>query len=266
MEPRCEHVPAWMCEMCDELEGRPLMSIWTVMASVRAVTVIVPVAVTPGSGFNVNRSVGPADGDGVCVVGLGEGDAVTVPPDSPHAAPARSNRAERANHRLKPALSTHLCSRCYRCRLLDGVAQPTLGKVGRVAPAHRWSGVLRAEPGAAAPDQISEPEQDEDRAQGAKAADDVVDRGHEVVGGGAQGGDESPAVDGRRGRGRAGFEQADRDRAERGVVLEVVDLPPELLDLGGDLAQLVLYGDDVRHRHRLPEQGQHGVALSLCVH
>src|SRR6266542_4877438 len=122
MEPRCEHVPAWMCEMCDELEGRPLMSIWTVMASVRAVTVIVPVAVTPGSGFNVNRSVGPADGDGVCVVGLGEGDAVAVPPDSPHAAPASSNRAERATHRLTPALSTHLCSRCYRCRLLVGVA------------------------------------------------------------------------------------------------------------------------------------------------
>ncbi len=59
--------------------------------------------------------------------------------------------------------------------------------------------------------------------------------------------------------------QGDGDRAVRRVVVQVLDLAFELLDLAGDLADLILHGDDVVDRLRVREQRPHRVQLRLGV-
>src|SRR5712691_7707035 len=112
------------------------MSSCTVTVSGRAMTVIAPEAVAPvRAAFSVNLRLGAADADGDRAAdGVSEGEAVAVPSDSPHA--ASNIRAVMAAHSLMPAPSTHLCSRCYRCRLLDGCIEPAaIKESGRCTPA-----------------------------------------------------------------------------------------------------------------------------------
>src|SRR3979490_1502955 len=139
--------------------------------------------------------------------------------------------------------------------------------VGRLDPAHiQWSLCPARERRAApAPQQVAKPEQDDDRADRAEAADDVVDRRHEVVRCVGERGREAPAVGLSGLSWRPGFADGHGDAAVGRVVLDVCDLTLQLLDLLRDLAELVLHGDDVGRRLCLAEQGQHRVALSLLV-
>src|SRR5256886_4339825 len=119
----------------------------------------------------------------------------------------------------------------------------------------------------ATPAQEQEPQhhEDEERTDRPEACDDVVDRGDEIVCGVVERGGEAPTVGRRRASWRSRFRHGDADRAEGSVVVEVLDLTFELLDLGGDLADLVLDRDDVVDVLRLGQQGQHRVALSFGV-
>jgi hypothetical protein len=65
-------------------------------------------------------TLGDGEGVGLTAAALGEGEAATVaPPDAPQAEVVAAS-AKSATHRFMPAVSRQLCSRLYRCRLLDG--------------------------------------------------------------------------------------------------------------------------------------------------
>src|SRR5881397_1208225 len=86
MLPRSWQPPMWMCDTCRDVACRPVISTSIVVPVALAVTTIVPVAVTPGSGFSLNGI--PAGGLGDCA-GLGAGDDVAAV-SLPQAAPART--------------------------------------------------------------------------------------------------------------------------------------------------------------------------------
>src|SRR2546426_403701 len=86
-----------------------------------------------------------------------------------------------------------------------------------------------------------------------------------VIGGVVERGGESPAVGRSRPDGRPRLRHRHADRAERRVVVEVLDLALELFDLGRDLADLVLDRDDVVDVLRLRQQREHRVPLSFGV-
>src|SRR6266702_3010229 len=71
------------------------------------------------------------------------------------------------------------------------------------------------------PQKETSAEEDQDRSERPEPGDDVVDRRHEVVGCGAEGGREAPAVHRGRLRRRARLEDVHRDGAVRRVVLDV---------------------------------------------
>src|SRR5439155_8096138 len=145
----------------------------------------------------------------------------------------------------------------YPCRLLDTTFVSARYGSPLGAPPHRAS-----EP---PPYEVSEGQQQQHRADRAKAGYQIVDGGHEVVRRVADGRGEAPVVGCRRGRRRAGLEDVDGHGAERGVVVVVLDLPLQLLDLLRDLAQLILDRVDVVARLRPLQERGHRVPLSLRV-
>ena len=98
MPPRDWHVPRWMCETWDEFACRPLTFSSMAVVLWSANSVIVPLAVTPGSGvrrnvtpFGLGEDVGLDEAGGV-------GEAVVA--DSPPQAIAQTATATTANHAL----------------------------------------------------------------------------------------------------------------------------------------------------------------------
>src|SRR3989442_476849 len=163
------------------------------------------------------------------------------------------HRANRARRDSEPCL-VH-----YRCRLLErsGIACRTAPDSELCAPGQRHA--------APAEEKETQDHEDEERTDRPEAGDDVVDRGHEIVRGVVERGGESPAVGRSRPDGRPRLRHRHADRAERRVVVEVLDLALELFDLGRDLADLVLDRDDVVDVLRLRQQREHRVPLSFCV-
>src|SRR2546430_6865558 len=104
MPPRDWHVPRWMCETWDEFACRPptFSSMAVVLWS--ANSVIVPVAVTPGSGvrrnvtpFGLGEDVGPGEAGGGGEGGVGDSPppAIAQTAAPPHANPALGLTATR---------------------------------------------------------------------------------------------------------------------------------------------------------------------------
>src|SRR6266851_2435772 len=60
------------------------------------------------------------DGLGLTAAKLGEGETAAVAPPDPPQAEVVAASATSATHLFMPAVSRQLCSRLYRCRLLDG--------------------------------------------------------------------------------------------------------------------------------------------------
>src|SRR5712691_206225 len=201
------------------------------------------------------KALGVGDGVGLGLVAGAEGEDEAVLPVPPQAA-ATTPTAAIASHIFKSAEFPQFCSKRYPSRLLD-----------RPRPSARLDvlGATPTRPAGATPDQVAESENDQDGTDRAHERDHVVDRGDEVVRGVGEGCREAPVVRWSGGHGRTGFGQRDGDGAESDVVFDVLDLALELLDLAGDLTDLVLDGDDVGDVLRLPEQGEHRVALRLFV-
>src|SRR6266849_2856479 len=262
-----------MCETCFELAWRPLMTTSIVTLPCSTTRVAEPEAVVSIPVSLKLSPLGEGDGLGLATIGLGEGEVAAVPPpEAPQAEMVAAN-ATSATTRFKPAVSLQLCSWRYHCRLLDGHSRsasinsdgPGFPRPTRIV---RWlgrSGVTPARTAGAAPQHEAEAEKDQDRAHGAQAGDEVVDRGDEVMRGIAESGRESPAVRRSRRHRSTGLSHLHRDGAERHVVLDVLDLAFELLDLTGDLAQLVLDQDDLLDGLRLGQQREHRVALRLLI-
>src|SRR5690349_13081560 len=104
MPPRAWQLPRWMCETWVELAWRPLIISSSVVVRAAAVRLIVPVALTPGSGVSLKFSgvaLAEADGAGEAVeVGDGEVDT-DVPP--PHAMEHRAIAASHVLAHVNPA-------------------------------------------------------------------------------------------------------------------------------------------------------------------
>src|SRR5260370_10835095 len=90
-----------MCETCDEFACRPVILSSTVTVFGAAITVIVPLAVTPGSGLSLKRrpvGLGLGEGFGEEAGGVGDGDCDA--PDWPPHAIAQSASAPTESHNL----------------------------------------------------------------------------------------------------------------------------------------------------------------------
>src|SRR6266852_4658290 len=250
-----------MCDTWEESGCRPLIFSSIVVLVAPANTVIVPAALTPGSGRMLN--VTPA-GEGK-PLGAGDGDGLVAawPPQAPNPRAIATiatwalAAVTAARHRV-PALPQQVTGRpdgagwdCGPARPCDPCLRVMRGGSNRPAPR--------------APQQVPQAGDDDQRTDRPERGDDVVDGGHEVVGRVVESGGETPAVRRGAGRGRSGLGQGHRHGAVRGVVVEVLDLPLELLDLGGDLADLVLHGDDVVDVLGLGQEREHRLALSLDV-
>src|SRR5260370_16414489 len=86
MPPRVEQLPRWMWETWRESAPRPAIFSSTVTVPWPVVRVIVPFAVTPGSGASLkSRPLGLGDGDGLedCGGGGGGGGEAGAPPPPP---------------------------------------------------------------------------------------------------------------------------------------------------------------------------------------
>src|SRR5712692_1496622 len=96
------------------------MTISIVTLPGRTVTVIAPVALVLIPLSLKLSTLGDGDELGLIAAGLGVGEAAAVaPPEAPQAEMDAAS-ATSATHRFMPAVSRQLCSRLYRCRLLDG--------------------------------------------------------------------------------------------------------------------------------------------------
>src|SRR5260370_3312673 len=146
MPPRVEQLPRWMWETGRESEPRPAIFSSSVTVRWSAARVIVPLAVTPGSGASLkSRPLGLGDGDGLEDCG-GDGDGeleAVVPP--PHAI-AHKTIAAAATHNLSTTAAGYLTDRC-RPPHSRGDAPAREGRGGGVTRAWVGRGGGRARPG-----------------------------------------------------------------------------------------------------------------------